>query len=365
MSISKVCIDTLLNLRKTPHKPRHFTYITTYRCNSRCRMCGIWKGSEPQAFKRELKLEDIKKIFNNPFFSDISFISLGGGEPFLREDIDEIVEVITKSCPELNSITIPTNGLTPRTSMKVQRILEKIESGINLSIGVSIDGIGETHNYGRGKEDAFERGIKLIGELKELEHTYGNLKVGFGSMILPWNVDSLPDLVKLSSEMNLPKPQFWMPLILDSFFKNEEQEPELKFSDEQFRKAMGFLKGYDYRKDFYAFYAENMSRIRSGKTRIIPCFWGYHFLFIDPYGDVYPCSYACKEEYLLGNLLTDDPSDIWFSQKAENIRKTIGKSRACSLCQVNCKFFENITINILPYARYKLYNSRHQLRGKA
>lgn len=362
MSLLKVCTDTLSNIRRMPRKPRHFTYIVTYKCNSRCRMCGIWKSFEPSSLRRELKIEDIKKVFDNTFFSEISFISLGGGEPFLRDDIDEVVSAIAEGCPKLNSITIPTNGLTPQTSLKVRKILEKIGHKINLSIGVSIDGVGEMHNYGRGREDAFEKCIKLINELKKIECEYINLKVGFGSMILPWNVNNLSDLVKLASEMNLPKPQFWMPLVLESYFRNVEQKSELKFNEEEFQKAIDFLKGYDYRRDFYAFYAENLSRIRQGGKRIVPCFWGYSFLFIDPYGDVYPCSYTCNEEYRLGNILIDEPSEFWFSKKAEKIRQAIEKNNICRLCHVNCKFFENITINILPYTLYKLHKFNIKLR---
>ena len=63
------------------------TVITTYRCNSHCSMCYIWKY--PTDPGEEVNAEDLKKLpggFDN--------LNITGGEPTLRKDLSELVETL-------------------------------------------------------------------------------------------------------------------------------------------------------------------------------------------------------------------------------------------------------------------------------
>ena len=62
-------------------------------------MCNIWKN--PTNRKEELKAEDLKCL------PDLKFINLTGGEPFIREDLADIVEECYK---HTNRIVISTSG---------------------------------------------------------------------------------------------------------------------------------------------------------------------------------------------------------------------------------------------------------------
>ena len=68
---------------------RRLILAITCNCNSKCKTCSIWKKN----YKDELSLEDLKKFTETRLFKKIRFISLTGGEPFLRNDIDEIVNL--------------------------------------------------------------------------------------------------------------------------------------------------------------------------------------------------------------------------------------------------------------------------------
>ena len=59
------------------------TVIVTYRCNARCNMCSRYK--EPSRPEEEISVETIRKL--PPMY----FTNITGGEPFLREDLKEIV----------------------------------------------------------------------------------------------------------------------------------------------------------------------------------------------------------------------------------------------------------------------------------
>ena len=59
------------------------TVIVTYRCNARCTMCNRYKC--PSKPEEEISIETIKKL------PEMYFTNITGGEPFIREDLPEIV----------------------------------------------------------------------------------------------------------------------------------------------------------------------------------------------------------------------------------------------------------------------------------
>ena len=64
----------------------HVSIIITYRCNAGCNMCEVWK--HPTKPSEEIGLDTIEKL------PDMFFCNITGGEPFVRQDIYEIVLVL-------------------------------------------------------------------------------------------------------------------------------------------------------------------------------------------------------------------------------------------------------------------------------
>ena len=80
-------------------KPTDASIILTYRCPMQCKMCNIWKN--PTDKHKELQAEELRIL------PQLKFINLTGGEPFVREDLEEIVDVCyTKT----KRIVISTSG---------------------------------------------------------------------------------------------------------------------------------------------------------------------------------------------------------------------------------------------------------------
>ena len=65
-------------------RPTDASIILTYRCPMRCQMCNIWQN--PTKKSEEIKAADLRSL------PQLKFINLTGGEPFIREDLEEIVE---------------------------------------------------------------------------------------------------------------------------------------------------------------------------------------------------------------------------------------------------------------------------------
>ncbi len=75
------------------------TVIVTYRCNARCTMCNRYKC--PSKPEEEISLETIKSCLK------MYFTNITGGEPFIREDLRDVVRELYKKS---DRIVISTNG---------------------------------------------------------------------------------------------------------------------------------------------------------------------------------------------------------------------------------------------------------------
>ncbi|MCD6283649.1 radical SAM protein, partial [bacterium] len=162
----------------------------TYRCNSRCRMCDIWKKNP--GIENELQLSDYYKLPQT-----LKNVNISGGEPFLKENLEEIIEAINKTC-NFPKIIISTNGLLPEIITEKTRKILKLQKN-NIGIAVSIDGIGENHNRIRGIDNAFDKAIETLVSLKKLK--VKNLKIAFTAG--DYNINQLKKVYQLSRKLNV------------------------------------------------------------------------------------------------------------------------------------------------------------------
>lgn len=144
------------------------TIEITNKCNLKCKLCNIWKEKE-----RNLSFKDIKNSLS--YLSNlyaISSVSITGGEPFLHPQFEKIIKFLTllKMNKKIKSIGIYSNGYDTDI---IKNFLKKMGKYLfGLSIGISLDGLEEEHNFLRGKNDAFKSTLKTIeyinGNFKEL-----------------------------------------------------------------------------------------------------------------------------------------------------------------------------------------------------
>ena len=91
-------------------------------------------------------------------------INITGGEPFLRDDLVEIVRILDEHCDHPR-IVISTNGFERRRIAHAAPGLLKI--GRNVGIAVSLDGIGEKHDEIRGIPGGFDKVVETLKQLPD------------------------------------------------------------------------------------------------------------------------------------------------------------------------------------------------------
>ncbi|HEY5134007.1 MAG TPA: radical SAM protein, partial [Candidatus Krumholzibacteriaceae bacterium] len=83
------CFFVMSSFRSVVSERRTMNCIweLTYRCNARCSFCSYWE----KPAHVELDLAEIRAGIDNVHRSGCRLINFSGGEPTLRDDLDEIV----------------------------------------------------------------------------------------------------------------------------------------------------------------------------------------------------------------------------------------------------------------------------------
>ena len=281
------------------------TVIVTYRCNARCTMCNRYKA--PSRPDEEISIETIKKL------PKMYFTNITGGEPFIREDLPEIVRELYKKS---DRIVISTNGFF------TDRIIKLCEEFPNIGIRISIEGLEQTNNEIRGLNDGFNRGYSTLKKLVEMKHP----DVGFGMTVQDKNAKDLVALYDLSNEMGM---EFATASLHNSFYFVEAKNiiHDRPMVAQEFEKLINkLLESKSPKKWFRAYFNHGLINYIYGQKRLLPCDMAFDTFFIDPYGDVMPCNGTkCKE--VMGNLNEQSWDELWNSEKAEKVRNVV---RHCS-----------------------------------
>ena len=163
-------------------KPTDMCIILTYRCPMRCTMCNIWKN--PTERSKEITPEEIKRL------PSVKFINLTGGEPFVREDIEEVIRVCFTKSPR---VVISTSGWFE------DRIIDIAKKYPGIGIRISIEGLSVKNDELRGQTGGFDKGLHTLLTLKNM----GLKDIGFGCTVSNSNSADMLSLYQLSRSLGL------------------------------------------------------------------------------------------------------------------------------------------------------------------
>ncbi|MFC2071769.1 radical SAM protein [Chloroflexota bacterium] len=272
-------------LQAIPIAPKSAGINVTHNCNSRCITCNMWRSKSTN----ELTTTELQDILTQ--LKDVGVVGVGfeGGEPLLRNDLPQIVGKAHQLGFE--TIGMMTNGLL-LTKKKAENLIQK---GLT-SIGVSIDGIGETHDFVRGVKGAYEKSTRALEELVDLRNSkYPQLNLHMGTILMKPTIDDFIPIVDLAHRLRV---DFSLQLIDDSltFFRGidrgslwiEEQDKLDGLINElhNLKKVNPALKSSTHTRLEYA-----RRYFSDPKRADIPCVLGYLTIYIDAYGEVYPGCY--------------------------------------------------------------------------
>lgn len=317
--------------------PVNLTLSVSPTCNSRCKTCNIWKKKEND-FKSEEWDKTMASLGNWPFW-----ITISGGEPFLKRQ--ELVELV-KICYLRNKpaiINIPTNSLLYAFTPKYVEEMCRSIPGAQLIINLSVDGVGEKHDYIRGITGNFKRVLLNLENLKNLQKKYSNLTIGIHSVISNFNYPDVDELYNWAFSVN---PDQYITEIAEERVELDTKGLPITPSWENYSQAINKLIGRIKQKKFKgvsrfteAFrleYYNNVKKYLKTRKQVIPCYAGLASGQIYANGDVWQC---CIDADVLGNLreANYDFKKIWFSKRADEIRKKV-KRGGCGCPLANASY---------------------------
>ena len=318
--------------------------ITTYRCQMECKMCNIWKN--PTDPKKEITAEDLKIL------PHMKSTNITGGEPFLRKDLDKIVEVMFERS---DRVVISTSGY------HVHRILELAKKFPKIGIRVSIEGLPKKNDELRGKNDGFDRGLRTLLGLRKM----GIKDIGFGITVSNNNSEDMLWLYQLAKELDM---EFATATFHNSFYFHKDDNVVTNEDEviKNFHKLIEELLKENSIKSWYrAFFNLGLINYIRGNKRILPCEAGTENFFIDPYGEVLPCN-GMEEKYwykTMGNIKDCNSfEELWNSKRAQEVRELV------RTCPKNCWMIGSVAPVMKKYikcpTKWVIKNKIRSILGK-
>lgn len=339
----------LFNLHKTFGFPKmlpvNYTFSLTYKCNSKCLTCNVYQRKADN-----LKLAEYEKIFKNIYQRPV-WITISGGEPFLRNDIVDICKLLYKhSRPKY--LNIPTNGILTNKIVSAVKSIAISMPDTKIVVNVSIDGIEGEHNKIRNCE-CYDKAMETYQQLKKL--TYANLDIGIHTVISTFNVNNFTNI---ASRILSFMPDSYVTEIAEEREELKNIRTNITPNLISYRSAIDYLihriRNRKFRgttkliQSFRIEYYKYVKGILANKNKAIPCQAGRLSCQISPDGEVWTC---CVKARSLGNLRKNNYKfdKIWFSKKRKNEIAHIKRTKC--RCPLANSFYTNSIMHLPTIVR--------------
>lgn len=268
--------------------PLKISMNITKKCNLRCKQCFSNSGVIQDV---ELTTEDLKKLFDDMNKYGTFFICIGGGEPFTRPDLFDILEY-GKS--KQLAISVVSNGLLIN-----EETIEKLNNCSLDTLWISLDGLKENHENLRGV-GTFDKTLHTLDLLKK----YYKGKTAIRISINKYNYVECEELIRLAEKCEVDLIRL-TPLL--DFGRAKEQD--LMINQEQYIEFLNTVRNINSTIEVVYPGKPNDNKIWVGQNGF-GCHCGKEAVWIDEVGTYSPCIFW-GDEYHLGNIKERDYVDLW------------------------------------------------------
>lgn len=325
-----------LGNKPVPHilsAPLKVHLALTYNCPLKCKHCYI----ETEERKlQELTLDEIKNLINQLSEMGVGEVTLGGSDPFLRDDLLEIISYIRSK--NIN-VSISTTGIF------VNRVLARKIAELGLkSIRVSFDGSTEkSYDYLREK-GSYRKAIRGIKILRDL---FGEIPMTMHSVISKYNLNEITSLLKMSQKLNC---NTWA---LD-FVKPLGQAKggnQLLLTAEEAVSVINYVKKLSEHSST-PIEIPSLSHLttRNWIYKGFGCVAGNIYAYISPAGGVKPCAFM-QEDLKILNVKESPFIEIWKNSPLFQKTRSLIGNKTCKdcphfkTCRGGCRFRAKLETN--------------------
>lgn len=290
----------------------------TNLCEVRCRHCA---QQTRDAFPNELTFEEIKKFLDELVSIGTYEINIGGGEPFLRDDL---LQIITYARKIGMNVSLSTSGLF------VSRVVAKKIAEVGLKkIRISFDGATEkSYDYFRGK-GTYRRAIRGIKTLRELFE----IPIEVHTILMKPNLNEILTILRAVQKLrcNVWSVDFIKPI----GFAQEMKQFHLTNADAtQTMKTIMRLSETSSVKIVMPQFP--FKAPKKGVYRGFGCVGANLYCFVSARGDVRPCAFV-SDDYTSGNIRKTHIRNIWLEGQGMLKFRDIAGNEMC----LNCEYYNS------------------------
>lgn len=167
--------------------PIYAHFGVTHRCNMRCRMCDVWRSGDAET---ELTTAQVDVLAGTLARAGTRWVALGGGEPFVREDVAELVRSFAGRGMEVRLLT---NGV----GVADQRIVDVGRAGLS-HVSISLDTLDAE------RQRRIYGGVDVMADIQASMRRFKEILPPRSTPVINvcvsrLNLDELPDLVTFAA----------------------------------------------------------------------------------------------------------------------------------------------------------------------
>jgi MoaA/NifB/PqqE/SkfB family radical SAM enzyme len=314
-------------------KPVTFYGIINERCNVKCRQCEYWRLPE---YKQEMTIEQWKSALLSikEFVGEFS-MNFSGGEPYIKKNFLDVLAFANENGIHCG---VTTNGFC-MTKENAAKTVAAHPFNVNMSVDAPN---AELHDYLRGQPGLFSRLSAGIGYLREEQKKQG---VKFPITVKPTvnrlNFRLMPELVEWAQQIgatavNFQTVDLWTPETYDELWVEEEDYEDFAQVIEQLIEMKNNGAPIMNSDEVFRLFLPHF-RKEKAPAETLPCRVGLRNFWIDTRGDVK----LCNEYPVIGNIKEQSAREIWYGEKAKEIRQ---QTLDCGkLCLITCVSQKTIT----------------------
>jgi mycofactocin radical SAM maturase len=295
--------------------PICLTWELTYACNLACVHCLSSSGKRDP---RELSTQQCKDIIDELERMQVFYVNIGGGEPTVRPDFWELVDYATAHHV---GVKFSTNGvrITPA-------VAAKLAASDYVDVQISLDGAtAEVNDRVRGP-GSFDMAIRALENLRDAGFKDSKISV----VVTRQNVGQLDDFKALADSYGATlritrlRPSGRGADVWDELHPTAAQQVELY--DWLVSHGDGVLTGDSF------FHLSGLGA-PGALAGLNLCGAGRVVCLIDPVGDVYACPFAIHDQFLAGNILSDNGfQSVWQNAPLFRELREPQSAGACGSC---------------------------------
>lgn len=321
-------------------------------CNMKCEHCFYWTSLNQ---RDDLSAEEIFALSRS--LGKIENLNLSGGEPFLRKEFAEICRHFVQH-NQVKQIYVPSNGyFTDKMVAAVNGVLE--EKALDLFVvELSLDGMPEFHDNFRVAKHAFRRAMESYDALAEIQKRDPRLRIHAISTATDVNIDQIRQLTTYLFE-RCPQMDHHNLAIIRGDRKNPNLAAPLLAEYEKLYEYIRRL-WQPREQGRYGAIVEPLLQWAKVETvkqarQVVPCRAGRLTAVVYANGDVG----VCELHKPIGNLRQQSFTEIWQSERAQELRKRI----AAKECYCTTEVFLWPSIVYQPLSLVKAMVSSQAWRG--